>query len=91
MSAVLAGVAGISMHADAQNYPWCAYLAVTGGATNCGFTTFEQFQGYIGGMRGFCMRNTQYVIRSPSGSSHASMAPPVEPLLGSAAWGRIST
>ena len=70
------------MHADAQNYPWCAYLAVTGGATNCGFTTFEQFQGYIGGMRGFCMRNKQW-------SSHASMALPVEPLIGSAAWGNF--
>jgi hypothetical protein len=61
VSAVLVGIAGMSIHADAQNYPWCAYLAVTGGATNCGFTTFEQCQDYIGGMRGFCMRNTQYV------------------------------
>jgi hypothetical protein len=61
MSAVLAGIAGISTHADAQNYPWCGYLSVQGGATNCGFTTFEQCMGYIKGMQGFCARNTQYV------------------------------
>jgi hypothetical protein len=50
VSALLAGIAGISTHADAQNHPWCGYLAVTGGATNCGFTTFEQCMGYISGM-----------------------------------------
>jgi len=61
VSALLTGIAGISTHANAQNYPWCAYLAVQGGATNCGFIRFEQCQDYIGGMRGFCMLNTQYV------------------------------
>jgi hypothetical protein len=60
-SALLAGVAGISTHADAQNYPWCAYLSAMGGATNCGFTTFEQCMAYVSGNRGFCARNTQYV------------------------------
>jgi hypothetical protein len=59
--AVLAGLAGISTRADAQNYPWCAYLSAMGGATNCGFTTFEQCMGYVSGNRGFCARNTQYV------------------------------
>jgi hypothetical protein len=61
VSALLTGIAGISTRANAQNYPWCAYLAVQGGATNCGFISFEQCQDYIGGMRGFCMLNTQYV------------------------------
>jgi hypothetical protein len=61
MSAALLSIAGISTHADAQNYPWCAYLSVKGGATNCGFTTFDQCMSYLGGMGGFCMRNTQYI------------------------------
>lgn len=61
VSAALLGIAGMSTQADAQNYPWCAYLSVNGGATNCGFTTFEQCMMTLGGMAGFCMRNTQYV------------------------------
>ena len=61
VSALLLGIAGVSTHADAQNYPWCAYLSVTGGATNCGFTTFEQCIGNVNGMRGFCARNTRYI------------------------------
>jgi hypothetical protein len=65
MSAALLGIAGISTHADAQNYPWCAYLSVMGGATNCGFTTFEQCRNYVSGNKGYCARNTQYV---PSGA-----------------------
>jgi len=30
--------------AHAQNYPWCAYYSgrALGGASNCGFTTFQQ-------------------------------------------------
>ncbi len=41
VSAVLAGIAGISTHANAQNYPWCAYRRDDGGV-NCGFTTIDQ-------------------------------------------------
>jgi hypothetical protein len=61
VSAALAGIVGISTHADAQNYPWCAYLSAMGGATNCGFTTFEQCMAYVSANRGFCALNTQYV------------------------------
>jgi hypothetical protein len=37
------------------------YLSAMGGATNCGFPTFEQCMTYVSGNRGFCARNTQYV------------------------------
>ena len=34
----------IGTPAHAQNYPWCAYYSgrALGGASNCGFTTFQQ-------------------------------------------------
>ena len=59
VSALLAGIAGISMHADAQNYPWCAYYK--NGGTNCGFTTFDQCMATVSGIHGYCTRNTQYI------------------------------
>jgi hypothetical protein len=55
-----------STSAKAQNYPWCAqYGGGMGGATNCGFTTFQQCLDNIRGLGGFCNPNTQYV--PPSG------------------------
>jgi hypothetical protein len=53
--------------AHAQNYPWCAYYSGRGfgGATNCGFTTFQQCLATVSGIGGFCEQNTQY--RPPPG------------------------
>jgi hypothetical protein len=43
------------------NYPWCAqYSGGRGGATNCGFTTFEQCLETVRGIGGFCERNNWY-------------------------------
>jgi hypothetical protein len=53
VSAVLVGIAGIDMHANAQNYPWCAYYSRDAG-TNCGFTTYDQRMATISGIGGFC-------------------------------------
>jgi hypothetical protein len=61
MSAALLGIAGISTHADAQNYPWCAYYAVGDEARNCGFVTYEQCMVNVSGIGGYCARNTQYI------------------------------
>jgi hypothetical protein len=48
--------------AAAQNYPWCAYYGGRdAGASNCGFSTYEQCMATLSGMGGFCNRNTQYV------------------------------
>ncbi len=49
--------------AEAQNYPWCAQYSGggMGGATNCGFTTFQQCLDTVRGIGGFCEPNTQYV------------------------------
>jgi hypothetical protein len=58
---VLAGVAGISTHADAQNYPWCARYAKDGGGESCGFTTLDQCLADVSGVGGYCALNTQYV------------------------------
>jgi hypothetical protein len=59
--------------AHAQNYPWCAVFggADTGGASNCGFTTFEQCMATRSGMGGFCERNTQYI---PPPGPHPAVA-----------------
>lgn len=57
------GIAGLCCSAQAQNYPWCAYYGGSdvGGATNCGFVTFEQCLATVSGIGGYCARNTQYV------------------------------
>ena len=56
---ILAGTAALGTRVDAQNYPWCAIYR-DGGATNCGFTTFEQCIATVNGNGGFCVQNTQY-------------------------------
>jgi hypothetical protein len=39
---VFAAIVCIEKPAEAQNYPWCAYYNFQhGGATNCGFATFQ--------------------------------------------------
>ena len=61
MSAALLGIAGISTHANAANYPWCARYAKDGGGESCGFTTFDQCLADVSGIGGYCALNTQYV------------------------------
>jgi hypothetical protein len=48
--------------AEAQNYPWCAYydMGGMGGATNCGFATWQQCQAAISGIGGSCGANPMY-------------------------------
>jgi hypothetical protein len=64
---ILVATAGIGTSAQAQNYPWCAYYSGGrgGGGTNCGFTSFEQCQGTVIGIGGFCNVNTQYTGPAP--------------------------
>jgi len=63
LCAIVLGAATLSGNAKAQNYPWCALYGGgdKGGATNCGFVTFEQCLTTLSGMGGFCQQNTQYV------------------------------
>src|SRR5262249_22693300 len=53
---VLAAIIGIRKSAEAQSYPWCAYYNMGGfgggGATNCGFATWQQCQAAISGVGG---------------------------------------
>ena len=44
----------IGAHADGT---WCARYGTTGGASNCGFYSFEQCRATVSGIGGFCMRN----------------------------------
>jgi hypothetical protein len=42
--------------------PWCAfYNGHFGGASNCGFHTYEQCLATISGVGGWCQPNTMYV------------------------------
>ena len=76
MLGLVVGAATFAGSANAQNYPWCAVYggADSGGASNCGFSTFEQCETSRHGMGGFCQRNTQYVPSSGaySGPAHRS-------------------
>ena len=57
--AALAALVPVSSHADP--YRWCAqYGRGGGGATNCGFVTFQQCQATVSGIGGFCVRNQFY-------------------------------
>jgi Protein of unknown function (DUF3551) len=60
MAAALVATIGIEKPAEAQNYPWCAYYNVWGGATNCGFVTWQQCQAAISGVGGSCGANPDY-------------------------------
>jgi hypothetical protein len=54
-------VAAMTTPVRAQNYPWCViYGGSGGGATNCGFTTYEQCRATTAGGSDFCMRNNSY-------------------------------
>jgi uncharacterized protein DUF3551 len=47
-------------------YPWCAVYSGGrgGGATNCGFTSFQQCMATVSGIGGFCEQNRFYYERS---------------------------
>ena len=63
VSATLLGTVMIGTRAQAQNYPWCALYGggATGGAQNCGFSTYGQCMATVSGIGGFCQLNTLYV------------------------------
>ncbi|MGE5534311.1 MAG: DUF3551 domain-containing protein [Acidobacteriota bacterium] len=48
-------------HADVL-YPWCALESTQGGggATNCGFVTYQQCMATISGIGGYCYQNPAY-------------------------------
>ena len=44
----------VAERADARNGGWCAYYNMGGGATNCGFATFQQCMAAVSGIGGSC-------------------------------------
>ena len=55
-------------------YPWCAvYGGRSGGASNCGFLTWQQCMATVSGIGGFCERNQFY---NPRGRSKARKKQP---------------
>jgi hypothetical protein len=51
-------------------YPWCAnYGGRFGGASNCGFSTWNQGMATVSGIGGFCARNQFYNPRPSSNRS----------------------
>jgi hypothetical protein len=63
-----AAIVCIEKSAEAQSYPWCAEGNYKGGATNCGFATFQQCVDTVRGSGGSCGPNTMY---QPSPGPHA--------------------
>jgi hypothetical protein len=61
---VFAAILCVEKPAYAQNGAWCAYYDFKGGATNCGFATFQQCSATVNGIGGSCGPNPQYQ-RSP--------------------------
>jgi hypothetical protein len=64
-----------------EPYPWCAVYSGSrdggGGATNCGFVTFQQCLDTVRGIGGFCERNPMYPGRETTGQKpRQSRKPP---------------
>ena len=60
----------VAQPAAAQNYPWCVYENFGGGATNCGFSTFQQCWAARTGNSDSCGANPQYQgVSGPAPSS----------------------
>jgi len=58
---VFAAVVCFEKPAAAQNSPWCAYYDLgEGGATNCGFSTYQQCLATVSGAGASCGPNPQY-------------------------------
>jgi hypothetical protein len=58
---VFAAIICIEKPAEAQSYPWCVYYnRGAGGATNCGFSTFQQCLAARAGNSDSCGPNPQY-------------------------------
>ena len=73
--ALLAGTIGISVRADAQDYPWCAqYSGAMSGTTNCGFVSFAQCMATVTGIGGFCVLNNTY--QPPAAARPSRQQPP---------------
>ena len=65
-----AAIVCIEKPAEAQNRPWCAYYNFQhGGATNCGWVTFEQCLAAVSGVGGSC----RYPIRVPAAAGTISV------------------
>jgi len=61
---VLAATLFIAYPTQAQEYPWCAYYNFFhGGATNCGFATYQQCVATVRGVGGSCGANPRYQPR----------------------------
>ena len=67
LAMTIGAISAAGTPAFAQNYPWCAVYSGRGmgGASNCGFSSFEQCMANVSGIGGFCQQNTQY--RAPAG------------------------
>ena len=56
-------------------YPWCAvYGGRAGGASNCGFSTWQQCMATVSGIGGFCEPNQFYNPRRASKQSRKKQA-----------------
>lgn len=70
LAAILAALAAPALLAPSParaniEYPWCAaYGGDMGGASNCGFTTWEQCMATVSGIGGFCEPNQFYNPRA---------------------------
>jgi hypothetical protein len=62
MLGIVIASAAISTCAESQTYPWCALYSGggAGGATNCGFSTYQQCMEDVSGIGGFCQLNDWY-------------------------------
>jgi hypothetical protein len=60
VTGILIASTAIGTSAQAQSYPWCAQYGSGFGASNCGFSTWQQCQADVSGIGGFCAPNTLY-------------------------------
>jgi len=60
----IVSLSSFGAHAEYVGGPWCAhYGGRAGGATNCGFYSWDQCMAALSGNGGMCARNTFYTGR----------------------------
>jgi Protein of unknown function (DUF3551) len=62
---IAVALVAIETPAQAQNYPWCAYINGTGGSRNCGFVSYAQCQQTAMGAGMTCRPNAGYEPNKP--------------------------
>ena len=65
-AAALIAASSASLALSPYDYPWCAELTWTSGATSCYYTSYQQCMATLRGIGGSCIHNPGYGGPAPA-------------------------